>query len=633
MKNRFLKGYTPRWIVFIIDLIICFVSIILAFYIRFNLSFDISGLNQNDLRVIIPIVLAVRAITFYMFKTYSGIVRYTSLKDTERIISVVSIGSAILVAINLVSVYYLEGKNLIPYSVIIIDLLVTTFVMISSRMAVKSLYHEIKNPVKLKENTIILGAEKIGLITKRTIERDEGEKQNIVGFIETKKSLIGKKLESIPIHAPDEIDHLMEKHEIDNLVIASKYIDIGLRNEIAEKCIEKRIKVMNVPEESTWINGDLSVHQIRGLKIEDLLERKPIQLDTLEIKKEIINKVILVTGAAGSIGSGLVKQIAKYYPQKIILIDQAESPLYDIELELKEKLKFDYFETILCDMTNYSRLSCIFKQYRPNIVYHAAAYKHVPMMEMHPMEAIGTNVKGTKNLADLSNEHGVSKFVMVSTDKAVNPTNVMGASKRIAEIYVQSLNNKSQTNYITTRFGNVLGSNGSVIPRFKRQIETGGPVTITHPDVTRYFMTIPEACQLVLEAGTMGQGGEIFLFDMGRSVKILDLAKRMINLYGLRLDKDIRINYTGLRPGEKLYEELLTDKENTIPTHHQKIMIGKNQKHDVKNVMKGIEKLITSLDNGKDNFEIVKQMKLIVPEFKSQNSIYEELDLEVNKIK
>jgi FlaA1/EpsC-like NDP-sugar epimerase len=384
--------------------------------------------------------------------------------------------------------------------------------------------------------------------------------------------------------------------------------------------------VLNVPPVSSWINGELSFKQIKKINIEELLERDPIKLDEENISRQVKNKHVLVTGAAGSIGSEIVRQLVRYKPSKIILLDQAESPLYEVEMELKEQMAPGSFEIVIGDVRNRDRMHNLFRTFRPQIVFHAAAYKHVPMMENNPSEAVFTNVLGTKVMADLAVEFGAEKFVMVSTDKAVNPTNVMGASKRVAEIYTQALGKTAKTKFITTRFGNVLGSNGSVIPRFRQQIEKGGPVTITHPEITRYFMTIPEACQLVLEAGAMGNGGEIFIFDMGKSVKIVDLAKKMIKLSGLELDKDIKIAFTGLRPGEKLYEELLNDKEKTLPTHHAQIMIAKVKEYDLGEVSKEIESLI-SLFGSQNNNEIVRKIKNIVPEFISNNSEFEKLDV------
>ena len=432
-------------------------------------------------------------------------------------------------------------------------------------------------------------------------------------------------LEGTKIVGLDKLDELLQNNNVAHLIISIQNLLPARKQQIVDTCLNYTIKILTVPPITNWINGELSFKQIKKVKIEDLLGRDPIILDKEDIEKQLSGKVILVTGAAGSIGSEIVRQIIPFNPKLIILVDQAESPLYEIELELFDKHKQQCYEVVIGDVRNRERMGNVFRTFNPQIVFHAAAYKHVPMMENNPSESIFTNVLGTRNLADLSVEYKVEKFVMISTDKAVNPTNVMGASKRIAEIYTQSLSKKSNTKFITTRFGNVLGSNGSVIPRFRQQIENGGPLTITHPDITRYFMTIPEACQLVLEAGAMGQGAEIFIFDMGKSVKIVELAKKMIKLSGLTLDKDISIVYTGLRPGEKLYEELLADHENTLPTHHTQIMKAKVKEYDLNEITTSINELIALFDQ-QDNKLIVKKMKTLVPEFKSNNSIYEKLD-------
>jgi FlaA1/EpsC-like NDP-sugar epimerase len=427
----------------------------------------------------------------------------------------------------------------------------------------------------------------------------------------------------------NKLPELIKENEIELVIISIQKISPLKKNEITDICLENNIKVLTVPPVTNWINGELSFNQIKSIKIEDLLERDPIKLDDDLINAQLKNKTILITGAAGSIGSELARQCATYSPKKIYLLDQAESPLHELELELTDKFSSNNFETVIADIRNKDRLENVFKSFIPELVFHAAAYKHVPMMENNPSESILTNILGTISLARLSVEFQVKKFVMVSTDKAVNPTNVMGASKRIAEIFVQSLNKKikseTSTQFITTRFGNVLGSNGSVIQLFKKQLQNGGPLTITHPDVTRFFMTIPEACQLVLEAGMMGKGGEIFIFDMGKSVKIIDLAKNMIKLAGLELGKDINIATTGLRPGEKLYEELLNDSESTIPTHHEKIMIASVREYDFELVEKNITELIT-LFKTQQNDKIVGKMKELVPEYISNNSPFEKLD-------
>lgn len=613
----------PRWIIFFIDLIICFFSLIIAYLVRFNFSIPDSAMV--DFPLVFGIVLGIRAISFFISKTYKGIVKHTSSKDSQRIFIVITIGSFLFVLVNMVFYYLINKTFPIPFSIIIIDYMSTLFLMIILRVVFKALYTEIVNPYREKRNVIIFGAGESGIITKRTLDRDAGLKYKVLAFIDDDHKKEGKILEGIPIVSFQKLDELLSKNDVAQLIIAVQTISPERKKKLVDSCLNYDTKVLSVPPVSDWINGELSFKQIKKIQIEELLERDPIQLNIDNIKQQLSDKTILVTGAAGSIGSEIIRQVIHFNPKKIILLDQAESPLYDMEMELNdEHNKIDY-EIVIGDIRNTERLENVFKTFHPEIVFHAAAYKHVPMMENNPSESILTNIFGTKNCADLSVKYNVEKFVMVSTDKAVNPTNVMGASKRIAEIYTQSLGKTVQTKFITTRFGNVLGSNGSVIPRFRQQIENGGPVTITHPDITRFFMTIPEACQLVLEAGTSGNGGEIFIFDMGESVKILDLAKKMIKLSGLTLDKDIKITFTGLRPGEKLYEELLANEENTLPTHHKQIMIAKVKEYDFDEINTKINTLISSFEN-QDNKVIVKQMKMLVPEFKSNNSIYEELD-------
>ncbi|MFA6924602.1 MAG: nucleoside-diphosphate sugar epimerase/dehydratase [Bacteroidales bacterium] len=614
---------TPRWLIFLVDIFICFLSVIVAYELRFNFV-----LPENEIARIpkgIAVVLFVRGISFIIGKTYAGIIKYTSSKDAERIFIVLVCGSLTFVLLNFLKFYFVNHAYVLPFSIVIIDFLFTILAMTGIRLFVKSLFWEITNPSKDKKNVIIIGAGEHGLITKRSLDRDAGTKYKVIAFIDVDKNKIGKKVEGINIYGQNEIDTLLENNEIENIILSVKNISPDSKNEIIEKALQYNIRVLSVPPVERWINGELSFKQIKKIKIEELLERDVIILDKTSISKQTLNKTILITGAAGSIGSGLVKQLVEYSPKKMLLIDQAETPLYELELEVKENLRFNNAEFILCDIRNHERVKNIFQTYKPEIVYHSAAYKHVPMMENNPVESVNTNVNGTKILADLSIEYGTDKFIMISTDKAVNPTGIMGASKRIAEIYTQSLNGKSKTKFITTRFGNVLESNGSVIERFRKQIEKGGPITVTHPEITRFFMTIPEACQLVLEAGAMGKGGEIFIFDMGKSIKITDLAKKMIKLSRLTLGKDIHLIYTGLRPGEKLYEELLNDEENTTHTHHPKIMIAKVREYNNDFVNKKINELGESAKI-QDNNAIVRKMKEIVPEFKSQNSIYQEFD-------
>lgn len=569
-------------------------------------------------------ILFVRAVSFVAFRSYAGLIRYTSVKDAERIFLVISSSSIILFFVNFIN-YTGTQQFIIPNSILLIDFFITTISLVGSRLFYKAVYYSIKNIDSNKDKILIVGTEQSATAVKRAIDRDTVSEYKVVGFIDPYNLQEGKKIEDVDIYNTNKLDYLLQRHNISKVIIAQKNLDPSKKTKIIDKCLNYDIKVQAIPDATAWINGELSLNQIKSIKIEDLLERPPIVLDKKRIQSYIKGRVVLVTGAAGSIGSEMVRQIAKFYPKKIILFDQAESPLYDLELELKESYHFYEFETVIGSITNSYRINKLFDIFHPNVVFHAAAYKHVPMMENNPTEAIFNNISGTKLVADTAIKYNVEKFVMISTDKAVNPTNIMGASKRIAEIYTQTLNKTTPTNFITTRFGNVLGSNGSVIPRFKKQIEQGGPVTITHPEVTRFFMTIPEACQLVLEAGAMGQGGEIFIFDMGKSVKILDLAKNMIKLSGLSLGKDIQINFTGLRPGEKLYEELLNNKENTIPTYHPKIMIAMVQDYEPAAIFAKIDELINQLSNH-NNFKLVSMMKEIVPEFVSRNSIYEDID-------
>lgn len=614
----------PRWSILFIDTFICAFALTLAFLLRFNFE-NIPEVDAANFFKDYVVLLSVRFISFLISKTYKGVVRYTSAKDAIRIFLVILAGSSLVFVFNLFDYHFISNTYFIPNSVIIIDALVTLFLMISSRLAVKAMYSEIKNPNKEKLNVLIFGAGEAGLITKYTLDRDASIKYKVIAFVDDDEKKKGRSIEGVFVYHSNQLSELLNEFEVEYLIISIQKISSKRKNEITDFCLEKNIKVLNVPPASKWINGELSFNQLRSINIEDLLEREPIKLNTDSIQQQLQNKVILITGAAGSIGSELARQCAAFRPKKIYLLDQAESPLHELELEFSDKYKTVQFEVVVADIRNIERLRNVFNTFKPQIVFHAAAYKHVPLMENNPSESILTNILGTKNAADLANEFKVEKFVFVSTDKAVNPSNVMGASKRIAEIYIQSLGKNSSTKFITTRFGNVLGSNGSVIPRFKKQIESGGPLTITHPDITRFFMTIPEASQLVVEAACMGNGGEIFVFDMGKSVKIVDLARKMISLSGLKEGKDIKIEFTGLRPGEKLYEELLADSENTLPTHHSQILIGKVREYDYNDVKLIINELIESFKT-QNNQLIVQRMKELVPEFISNNSIFQKLD-------
>jgi FlaA1/EpsC-like NDP-sugar epimerase len=615
---------TPRWLIFLIDITIVIFSVLLAYGLRFNFNIPPSDLKQMPMAL--AYILALRSLSFLIVKSYAGIIRYTSTSDAVRVVLTIAAGSILFGLTNIITYHFILGRYLIPYSIIIIDMLTTTFGMVIFRIVVKVAYVELQNPDRTKSNVIIYGAGDEGINAKRVLERDFSKKYKVTAFLDSNSSRIGKKLEGVDILGADKLDEVLSGTEIDQFILASQDIEPHLKQAMVDSCLVYNVKVMNVPPMIHWINGELSFNQIKKVNIEDLLERAEIHLDNHRISREIAGKVVMVSGAAGSIGNEIVQQVAKFLPGKLLLIDQAETPLYHAEVDFHEKnpeIKADF---IILDICNKTRLEAVFAEFKPSIVFHAAAYKHVPTMENQPSEAVFTNIHGTKLLADLSLQYGVEKFIMISTDKAVNPTSVMGASKRIAEIYVQSLNQLGKTRFITTRFGNVLGSNGSVIPMFRAQIEKGGPVTVTHPEVTRFFMTIPEACQLVLEAGAIGKGGEIFIFDMGESVKIVDLAKKMIRLSGLTLGTDIQLKFIGMRPGEKLYEELLNKEENTLPTHHPLILTAKVREYNFNEISGEISSLIDMAPTA-GNFEIVKKMKEIVPEYKSQNSVYERLDI------
>ena len=483
LLDFFWKNNLPRWSILIIDTIVCAFALTLAFFLRFNFA-SIPPQDLKNMPIDYAMVLGIRFFSFLISKTYKGVIRYTGSKDSMRILFVVLLGSGILLLINVIT-RLISGVYYIPHSVIIIDALCTMFIMISSRLAVKAIYFERKNPDRIRTNVLIYGAGESGIVTKRTLERDAEIKYKVIGFIDDDIKKKGRSLEGIFIYSPDKLEELIKDKEIDTVIISILNISSVKKSEIIENCLQQNIKVLSVPPVSKWINGELSLNQLKTIQIEQLLERDPIKLDVSLIEQQLQGKVILVTGAAGSIGSELVRQILRFYPKKIILLDNAESPLHEMELELAEKYSADIFEVVMGDVRSADRMHNVFNTFKPQLVYHAAAYKHVPMMENNPSESILTNVMGTKITADLAVEFEVEKFVLISTDKAVNPSNVMGASKRIAEIYTQSLGKKTGIKFITTRFGNVLGSNGSVIPRFKKQIEQGGPITVTHPDITR----------------------------------------------------------------------------------------------------------------------------------------------------
>lgn len=622
-------SYTPRWIIFAIDVCLSLFSIAIACLVLTNIQLD--KIVWNSLVKIMMVVMGVRVISFILGRTYSGIIRYTGTEDVLRIFYVLTAGELVLLLFN-AGFFIFDQTFFIPLGFLLIEYMVLMCIMTVSRLFVKITFAQYLDAEKVKKNVIICGSDEYGMMAKHALDNAVDASYNILAFVDMNDKKAGKVLEGVKIYKSQALAYLLKRYNVDKVVIAKKLLAQDKKRKLIETCLKYNVNVLEVPQFESWINGELNIRHIKNIKIEDLLDRGVIELDDNALRKQLLNKTILVTGAAGSIGSEIVRQLPRFKPARIILFDEAESPLYDIQLELSEKFRFNDYVIEMGDVREYQRVEKVFLKYKPDIVYHAAAYKHVPMVELLPLEGIKTNVFGTKNVADLAVKYGVDKFVMISTDKAVNPTNVMGCTKRIAEIYIQSLNSKSETSFITTRFGNVLGSNGSVIPRFTKQIEAGGPVTVTHPDITRFFMTIPEACQLVLQAGALGEGGEIFVFDMGESVKIVDLARKMIKLSGFEVGKDIHIVFTGLRPGEKLYEEVLNVKETTLPTPHKRIKRAKVREYDFEEIKCEMQELSEIMKEG-NTFEVVRKMKLIVPEFKSKNSVYEEIDFQLEAVK
>ena len=618
----------PRWMIIFIDLFFISFSAILGYLLRFN--FSLEDLTRYRYEEGVLIYTSCGFISILVTGSYRGIIRYTGLQDGVRIFFMVVLNLVLVITMNVFFTSYGLG-NVVPYSVILISLLSSFLFLFNYRLLVKYIFSYYKDHLLKRTRVFIFGAGQTGIVARHVIE--SSKKMRILGFLEDDLDKIGKVLDGIRIYGgrKSDLEALLTDQACDELVIAAKDIGLERRNELVDICLQHRVRVRIIPPIDRWVKGELSISQIKEINIEDLLGREAIRLNKENVERDLKGKRICITGAAGSIGKELVRQVIQYHPESIIAIDQAESALYELERELASISSATKVRIFLADITNKERITAIFKEQRPDLVYHAAAYKHVPMMESNPSEAVVCNILGTKIIADVSAENNVQKFVMISTDKAVNPTNVMGCSKRIAEVYVQSLNSYvsskgvHRTAFVTTRFGNVLGSNGSVIPLFKQQIEGGGPVTVTHPEITRFFMTIPEACQLVLEAGTMGQGGEVFIFDMGKSIKILDLAKKMILLSGLEPERDIEIHFTGLREGEKLFEELLTNQENTIPTHHKKILIARVQEYPYEEINRYVE-LFTDLVNDRNELKMVALMKELVPEYKSNYSRYEVLD-------
>jgi FlaA1/EpsC-like NDP-sugar epimerase len=627
LKHWFDRIHLPRGVVLAGDMVI--IASVFLFTVLLRYSFTTILIDPRHLGLQLAAGMPFFMLGAWLFKPYQGLIRHTAMHDVLVVIKAHLVGSLGLLFVSTVLSRYEHGF-FIPNSVIIVHFFISTLTLISVRLFVQYMYKRIMREPSLSQNIMIYGAGELGLMAKSVIKADTRMKYNVVGFIDDNPGMHWKTARGVKIYPPAvAFDKIIPVKNVSEVVIAVSpdRITQQRKSEIVDRCLEHKVLVKEVPSPVNWINGQLRTDLIRRVRIEDLLGRQPIQLNNEEVIDGIRDRRILVTGGAGSIGSEIVRQLCTLSPASVVLVDQAESALFDLQQELKENPAYPLLTFEVADVTDRYRMDRIFRKYRPEIIYHASAYKHVPLMEDNPYEAVRTNLGGTKNMADLAVEHGVAKFVMVSTDKAVNPTNVMGASKRLCELYVQSVAelDKPVTQFITTRFGNVLGSNGSVIPLFRRQIEKGGPVTITHKDIIRYFMTIPEACQLVLEAGFLGQGGEIFLFDMGQPVRILDMAKKMITLAGLKPYKDIDIVETGLRPGEKLYEELLASRETTLPTPHEKIMVARIRPKDYRQVRCLIEELLMVLPVV-DEMDLVRRMKVILPKFVSNNSRFEELD-------
>ncbi len=613
----------PRWMITVIDLALCVLSLLAAYQLRFN--FSVPPHEYRQLWPVFPLFLAVRLAWHIGAGIQRSMVRHTGTEDAKRIFLVVLGGSLTFFVLNAVRYFAVDGQYVLPSSVIIIDFLGSAMLLIASRIAFKLLHLRRQGKGKNSLRVVLYGAGEAGLITKRTLEREGSANYRIAAFVDDDPGKVGKRLEGVLVHATTDLPKLIAADAVDQVIIAIQQPEDENRRRVVDMAMDARVDLRTVPPVRDWIDGQLSSGQIREVRIEDLLGRPPIQLEHALVHQRFKGRTVLVTGAAGSIGSELSRQLIALGAKETILLDHAESALYDLQMELRGK-GFTDFRPVVGDVRDREAMDRLIGQVKPEVVFHAAAYKHVPLMEAQPVEAAVTNIGGTRNLAQLALQHGVEEFILISTDKAVNPTNVMGASKRCAELYMQSLNGPGAVmSIITTRFGNVLGSNGSVIPLFRRQIADGGPVTVTDPEVTRFFMTIPEACRLVLEAATMGKGGEIYVFDMGKPVRIADLADRMIRLSGKEPGRDIEIQYTGLRPGEKLYEELLADQDVTLPTHHPRILIGRDREVAGKDVQEAVSVILDAAAAG-DAEGCVRAMKALVPEYISRNSTYSNLD-------
>jgi len=624
--KKYRHSTVPQWYILIMDIVLFMLAFFLMEAFRVN---GLANLHMRGMLVKFVISLMLTIIFYFFTGSYKSIIRHAGMSDIYKIL-LTTVGPALVCwLVNIVNYQFrppiIPGGYLLSYRESLMLYAILAVLLTVSRLFMQSVYNRYFRRRRPTFNVVIYGAGAAGIIAYNALKQEPNYEYRIVAFIDDDMSKVNQELNGVPVMRARTVltPKFIEQKKVKQLIIAIPSIRVLHKQAITNKALDLGLNVKAVPHASTWLNGTFSANQIQDIKIEDLLERESIKLDNVNIVREVADKTVLVTGAAGSIGSEICRQLMTYHPAKVIMLDQAESPMYDLQFELRNTFadRLDRMEFVIANVKDRPRIEEIFQQFRPQLVYHAAAYKHVPFMEENPYEAVYINVFGTRNLADLSLQYGVQKFVMISTDKAVNPTNVMGATKRMAEIYIQS-RSTTATHFVTTRFGNVLGSNGSVIPLFKKQLAAGGPLTVTHRDIIRYFMTIPEACNLVLEAGAMGEGGDIFVFDMGKPVRIYDMAHKMIQLSGMQ---GIEIKEIGLRPGEKLYEELLATKENTIPTYHPKIMRAQVRRYPIDAIDREYDDLWHILE-GMDDMAIVAKMKAIVPEFLSNNSIYCKLD-------
>ncbi|HTN69074.1 MAG TPA: nucleoside-diphosphate sugar epimerase/dehydratase [Dysgonamonadaceae bacterium] len=630
IKKFLAKRVLSRSTVLMLDILMLIVAVFMAYLLRFNVEALLESIN--GISIFLLTLIFFNVITFFSFQTFRGILRFSSFNDLLQIIYALTVGyllTFIFIRWMVPSLNYPQ----ITLDVFVLTYIINAVLMIFSRVFVKESYDLIINQNRSFTNVFVYGTKQPGIRIAKSLKGSNDFNFRVKGFISDEEPMIGKNILGVRVYGTNEnLFRALEQRNIKKIIVSPHKMQEIKDSHLLDKFLENSISLMTTLPLSEWSSDKITKNQLKDVQIEDLLPRKQIRVNLRGIAADLEGKRVMVTGAAGSIGGEIVRQVAAFNPFRLILVDQAETPLHLLRLEVRDKWKELKAQNIVADVGNFSRMEQVFREHKPDYIFHAAAYKHVPMMEDNVSEAVQTNIQGTRNLADLAVKYHTRKFIMISTDKAVNPTNVMGCSKRISEIYVQSFakyikdNNVSSVQFVTTRFGNVLGSSGSVIPLFREQIRKGGPVTVTHPDIIRYFMTVSEACQLVLEAGLMGEGGEIYIFDMGKPVRILDLAKRMIRLS--EAPHNIRIEFSGLRHGEKLYEELLNSSEHTVPTHNDKILIAKVREYEYKEVSKLIEDLI-EISYNYDAMKTVAAMKAIVPEFKSINSPFERID-EIN---